>query len=370
MKYLIFFFLALFTLQVSGQNPVLKVVTDTSCSSFIETPILMSDFDSVAAISMKIVFDTTRLTYLGYRNAHPSVSQNGNFIASTYQDRFIVGWFSLNPITVNSDTLLVIRWQGTAGPPVRLWFDTTRGMCELVDFYGVRFNTQFIDGAVAPEIRTAPTLVSPPDTSGLISTDILFVYRESPCRTGPSIIQVSRDSSFPEDPLVSSYLTSSTFYRWFPIPFCSNPFAGSPIPENGPCWHSSSGDSLIYWRVGAVYDSDTLWSDSRRISLGLAASTSSNSRLRESVLYPNPVENRFCIRGNFLDDVIWRTAVLRSYTGVVYCDENLELIGSESLNKNNGEMCYLVKSSLSSGYYLLSVIDRRGFSYFFPFFKI
>jgi len=369
MKYLIFFFLALFILQVSGQNPVLKVVTDTSCSSYIETPILMSDFDSVAAISMKIVFDTTRLTYLGYRNAHPSVSQNGNFIASTYQDRFIVGWFSLNPITVISDTLLVIRWQGTAGPPVRLWFDTTRGMCELVDFYGVRFNTQFIDGAVAPEIRIAPTLVSPPDTSGLISTDILFVYRESPCRTGPSIIQVSRDSSFPVDPLASIYLTSSTFYRWFAIPFCLNPLGGSPIPENGPCWHSSSGDSLIFWRVGAVYDSDTLWSDSRRISLGLAARTALSSSFQESVLYPNPVESRFCIRTNFSEDVIWETAVLRSLTGAVYNDENLELIRRESVNTYNGEMCYFVKNSLSSGYYLFSVRDRRGYSFFFPFLK-
>ncbi|MFM7586175.1 MAG: hypothetical protein ACKO6M_04060, partial [Bacteroidota bacterium] len=298
----------------------MKVVSDTSCVSYIETPILVSDFDSVAAISMKIVFDTTRLSYLGYRNAHPAIAQNGNFIASTYQDRFIVGWFSLNPITISSDTLLVIRWQGTPGAPVRLWFDTTRGMCELVDFYGVRFNTQFIDGAVAPEIRIAPNLLSPPDTSGFLSTDVLFVYDESPCRSGPTILQVSKDSSFPNDPGISLYLSSPTFYRWFNIPYCGIPFGGPPWPDNGPCWSPSTGDSVIYWRVGAIYDFDTLWSNFRRIKLGLTANSMIVSSQKESVLYPNPVENKFYIRFHSYEDVNWSSATIRSLSGLFCYD--------------------------------------------------
>jgi len=358
------------TFHVKAQNPIMKVVSDTSCQSYIETPILVRDFDSVAAISMKIVFDTTRLTYLGYRNAHLAVSQNGNFIASTYQDRFIIGWYSLSPITIASDTLIVIRWQGTAGPPVRLWFDTTRGMCELVDFYGVRFNTQFIDGEVAPSIRVAPKLVSPPDTSGYSSTDVLFVYDESPCRSGPSIIQVSRDSTFPFDSSVSLFLMSPTFYRWFSIPFCGSPFGGGTAPENGPCWSASSGDSLIFWRVGSEYGSDTLWSDIRRISLSVTARVVSNSKASDAALYPNPVENYFCIRGSSSVDFIWKSASLYSLSGSLL--SNIFVAESPGYDTDiiDYKKCYIMEHTLNRGYYIFSVRDRQGMIHFFPILKI
>ena len=360
MRYLIFVLFSLLTFKAIGQNPVMKVVSDTSCMAYIETPILVSDFDSVAAISMKIVFDTTRLTYLGYRNAHPAVAQNGNFIASTYQDRFIIGWFSLNPITISSDTLLVIRWQGTPGAPVRLWFDTTRGMCELVDFYGVRFNTQFIDGAVAPEIRIAPNLLSPPDTSGFLSTDVLFVYAESPCRSGPSIIQVSKDSSFPEDPLVSLNLSSPTFYRWFNIPYCGTPFAGPSFPDNGPCWSPSTGDSLIYWRVGAVYDSDTLWSNFRRIKLGLSANSSFIPSRAEAKLFPNPVENQFCVQVYSAVNIDWESAVLYSFSGISFGNIALRPSSEEEIFNEYYERCFVLDESLDPGLYVILLPDQLG----------
>jgi len=360
MRYLGFILFSLLTFKAIGQNPVMKVVSDTSCVSYIETPILVSDFDSVAAISMKIVFDTTRLSYLGYRNAHPAIAQNGNFIASTYQDRFIVGWFSLNPITISSDTLLVIRWQGTPGAPVQLWFDTTRGMCELVDFYGVRFNTQFIDGVVAPEIRIAPNLLSPPDTSGFSSTDVLFVYDESPCRSGPTILQVSKDSSFPNDPGISLYLSSPTFYRWFNIPYCGMPFGGPPWPDNGPCWSPSTGDSVIYWRVGAVYDSDTLWSNFRRIKLGLTANSSANPNPTEVVLYPNPVESKFCIQVHSAIDLDWESAVLYSLSGIFKGKIALHPAGADEVIKDMHVRCFALDNSIVTGFYVILLPDRHG----------
>lgn len=363
-------FVLLLILTVNAQNPVMKVISDTSCQSYIETPILVRDFDSVAAISMKIVFDTTRLTYLGYRNAHPAVAQNGNFIASTYQDRFIIGWFSLNPISITSDTLLVIRWQGTSGPPVRLWFDTTRGMCELVDFYGVRFNTQFVDGVASPSIRVAPSLVSPPDTSAFSSNDVLFVYEESPCRTGPSVIQVSRDSLFASNPSESLFLASSTFYQWFSIPFCGSPLVGFPSPENGPCWHASSGDSLVFWRVGAVYGMDTLWSDFRRISLSLTAGLRSDVFVRKSFIYPNPVRNYLCIQAS--DSVLfrWETARLFSSNGSLL--KEFLFSNEDAVQPNNFcefVSCYINKN-INSGFYFMLISDMNGVVHCLPFYKI
>jgi len=358
---------SLLTLQALGQNPVMKIVSDTSCMSYIETPILVRDFDSVAAISMKIVFDTTRLTYLGYRNAHPAVAQNGNFIASTYQDRFVIGWFSLSPISIASDTLIVIRWQGTPGAPVRLWFDTTRGMCELVDFYGVRFNTQFIDGVVAPSIRTAPILVSPSDTSGFSSNDVLFIYGESPCRTGPSVIQVSRDSAFSSDPSVSRFLTSSTFYKWFTIPFCGSPLEGGTYPENGPCWHAASGDSIVFWRVGAVYNSDTLWSGFRRISLALTAGMQANFIPHKAFVFPNPVREFFCIQAP--DSVLfrWETARFFKSDGTLVNQYffNSESVFSAVYNLNSN--CCYIGQNAHIGLYYLVIRDHRGADYLLSF---
>jgi hypothetical protein len=319
---------------------------------------------------MKIVFDTTRLSYLGYRAAHPAISQNGNFIASTYQDRFIIGWFSLSPITIASDTLIVIRWQGTPGPPVRLWFDTTRGMCELVNFYGVRFNTQFIDGLTAPSIRTVPILVSPPDTSGYSSSDVLFVYEESPCRTGPTVIQVSRDSSFASDPSVSLFLSSSTFYKWFSIPFCGGPLIGGLYPDNGPCWHASSGDSIVFWRVGAVYDSDTLWSFSRRISLSMTAGLQGDLTMNKSLVFPNPVRKYFCLQ--VPDSVVlrWETACFYKSDGTHVSQYFFnEGINYPSTINARIKFCYIAEKANSGAYYL-TIKDQTGAVYLFSFIKI
>jgi len=353
-----------------AQNPVMKVISDTSCQSFIETPILVSDFDSVAAISMKIVFDTTRLTYLGYRSAHPAVTQNGNFIAATYQDRFIIGWFSLNPITIASDTLIVIRWQGSPGPPVRLWFDTTRGMCELVDFYGVRFNTQFLDGAVAPSIRVAPGLVAPSDTSGFVDSDVLFVFDESICRTGPTLVQVSRDSLFSPHPDTTSTLTTSTFYRWYSIPFCSNPHQGGPTPENGLCWQPSTGDSVLCWRVGSVFGTDTLWSSSRRIGLALTAALPNCPANTEWRMYPNPVSDVFYIRSSESLNSEDFSLVLYSANGTVLDKDSYEISFPTSTAEKSTEIKILLNKIIPNGYYTCVLTNNKKKNIIIPFLRL
>jgi len=251
----------------------LTLLSSAVCEGVAETPILASQLQGVASISIKINYDSTKVQYLGVRKVHPSI---GSGITSANGGKFIVAWFSLTPIQITSDTLLIIRWVASNGGLSNLQFDTqTPGNCELTNLQGNMLTTQFVNGSVEISGAKAPIAMNPTTLFNLNQTNFLFVYRRPSCMQ-LAVLQVSRDSLF-SVPMVTQVMNDTTFRYFFP--------ALSP----------PSGDSVLWWRMGGIYNGDTSWAAAGRMSFALTLSVL-EKQPSKAILYPNPFEKVFYIQ--------------------------------------------------------------------------
>jgi len=256
-----------------GQGSSLQVVSGTVCTGVVETPLFAQQLQGIASVSLKINYDTSELRYLGFRNLHPSLS---NALVTSNNSQFILAWFSLSAAQLTNDTMLVLRWEGRPTGTSALQFDVqTPGNCEVTNLQGQALPVQFMDGSAAVQGATPPTALTPLQLFGVLSSTYQFMYQRSAC-TQQVVFQTARDATF-----------NNIHHSGLAI---SDSFALADFRDIQP----SLGDSVIWWRFGGVYGSDTAWTATGRMSFALQLSAKETSHMVLKC-YPNPFSRGFWI---------------------------------------------------------------------------
>jgi hypothetical protein len=280
----------------------LRVLSGSVCSGVVETPVLASQLNGMAAMSVRILFDSTAISYQGVRNVHPAIA---NAIISGANSRFVIAWFSLQAVNIANDTLLVIRWANNGGRVSALQFDTqTLGGCEIANVQGQVLPVQYISGQASITGAQAPLPLNPLQLVNLNQPNYLFVFSRPMCLQ-QAVLQLAADSQFNQ--LTFTQSLSDTFYRYS--------FSGIAPAQ---------GDSVRWWRLGGVYGADTAWSARGRMSFALSLGLNEALRTRAKV-FPNPFESHFRMEHPSWKEADWMLLRLYKMDGTLLEQKQLKV---------------------------------------------
>jgi hypothetical protein len=304
-----------------AQSASVQLLSETVCDGIVETPVLGSQLQGIASVSLRLLFDSAALQFAGIRGIHPSM---GSSIHGIQGNKFVLAWFSLNAVNL-SDTLFVLRWTNRVGNGTwPLSFDTaTQGQCELANIQGQPLNVQFISGTATHLGATAPLPLTPLILQNVIDTSVAITWQSTPC-IQQAVLQWSRFQNF--DQQVFTSIMSNTTHQ---------------LSING--FQPLIGDSIIYWRLGGIYGADTSWSATGRLALATFVHNQI-SKLGARV-YPNPFSNSLTL--DVSENIVSESAYLKIYdvTGRRLCEATLPV--------QSGRIHWQIPCEIPSGWVLL-----------------
>ena len=232
-KILFFVILSLFSAtNLFGQiTMTIDDVTGTTGTN-VSVPIDVTNFNNVGAISLKIDYDGSILTYVGVENAAAS------FINSGINGVVTLGWFDFsgtNPLNLGNAKLVDLVFTYNGGTS-NLTFN--EGISEISDGDGLPLAVAYTNGSVsggAPPALPAPTLNSP--ANGATDQSLTPTLDWSDVGGAASYsVQVATDQGFSTLVVDQSGLGVSTY----DVPV-------STLSEN----------TLYYWRANATDGAET-----------------------------------------------------------------------------------------------------------------
>ena len=145
--------------SVASVQPTLKLANVVALSGTnITVPFTVQAFNNVGAISLKIQYDNTALTFTGLSNVTKGVAFTGSVSGGV----ITVSWFDqtgTNPINLDSAKLFDLGFTYKGGSS-SLLFNTSQ--CDIANSSGISFsNITYVNGSVSPLAGTAPTLSFP-----------------------------------------------------------------------------------------------------------------------------------------------------------------------------------------------------------------
>ncbi len=117
------------------------------CAGNIKVPLTGSNLQDVASISLSFFYDTSHLQYQSYQQVHPALS-SGNTVIQDTGNMISIAWYSMTPVSLTADTLVVIVFDGGTGTSQLSWDLLTPGACYLTDPGAQMLPVNFIDGTV------------------------------------------------------------------------------------------------------------------------------------------------------------------------------------------------------------------------------
>ena len=146
------FFSLLMIRTVHAQGPVVAIGSATSCTSgtVVTVPITVQNFNNIGAVSLDMLYDSTKLTYAGFNSAALSgnlIVNNPGPVGSPF-GRVLISWFSLTSANIGSGLLMNLTFTANGSSAVN-WNTAVVGQCELADGDGeVIPNATFTNGSV------------------------------------------------------------------------------------------------------------------------------------------------------------------------------------------------------------------------------
>jgi hypothetical protein len=137
---------------VHAQGPVVAIGSATSCTSgtVVTVPITVQNFNNIGAVSLDMLYDSTKLTYAGFNSAALSgnlIVNNPGPVGSPF-GRVLISWFSLTSANIGSGLLMNLTFTANGSSAVN-WNTAVVGQCELADGDGeVIPNATFTNGSV------------------------------------------------------------------------------------------------------------------------------------------------------------------------------------------------------------------------------
>jgi len=141
----------IFNTSVISQNNIYTTAgSDSACpGALITIPVNVIDCNNVAAISLKLNYDSTVLVYQGYQNLDPALAP-GFLIVDSSGEEIALAWFSpFQSVNVGTSTLIEFLFTFIGGTTSLTWDTATAGNCEYQDINGSIIPALFFDGSVS-----------------------------------------------------------------------------------------------------------------------------------------------------------------------------------------------------------------------------
>ncbi len=162
-----------------------EIGTENGCiGGTVNVPINVTNADNIGAISYKITFDTSKVTFVQPTNLHANLSSNFNYTNATTANNLgeiVIAWFDgSNPSGQNFGTgkLFDLEFTGKNTGTSPITWVTTSPYGELTDGSGNVVSTSFTSGSVTINNAPIPTLVSS-DADNIICADESITFTAS-----------------------------------------------------------------------------------------------------------------------------------------------------------------------------------------------
>ena len=83
----------------------------SNCPGETVVPILVTNCNGVGAISLKLDYNNSVITYLGYQDVHSEL-EGGFLIINSTGTKVIISWASTDAANIGNDTLVELRFTG------------------------------------------------------------------------------------------------------------------------------------------------------------------------------------------------------------------------------------------------------------------
>ena len=144
-------------------DPVVTTVGSGSIcpGNEIVIPVTVSNCNGVAAISLALNFDNTRVSYQGYQNVNSAVS---TMLVNQSNGTIYMTWANMSAVNLGDGTLLELRFNSTnVSGNANLSWNTS--MCEYSDVTGTALQASYYNGSV--NVYAVPTITSNPNDLSL-----------------------------------------------------------------------------------------------------------------------------------------------------------------------------------------------------------
>jgi hypothetical protein len=129
------------------------------CPGNTVIPVMVEDFESVAAFSLVFGYNPNVLTWSGYQGVNTGLQQ-GSFSANANDGKVYLTWSSTTPATFPDGTLVELLFTGATGNTALTWDLSTPGNCEYTALNGSPITAVYNNGSqnvyALPEIVTQP----------------------------------------------------------------------------------------------------------------------------------------------------------------------------------------------------------------------
>ena len=120
----------------------------------VVVPVTVSSCNDVAAISLALSYDTTKVSYLGYQNMNANLT---GMLVNQVKGTIYLSWANASAVNLGDAILLELRFQGITGSTGLNW---NTSLCEYSDPSGTILQANYYNGSVS--IYTVPAITSQP----------------------------------------------------------------------------------------------------------------------------------------------------------------------------------------------------------------
>lgn len=265
-------FICLWTVTVSSaQSPSIAVGQEHSLNDTIIIPVALCEMEAVLAISLTLNFDNNNFSFIDLLTESDGI---GTQIITNIEDNQLkIGWFSLNPVSFEKDTLINLRFLRLNGCFTFLEWDLeTPGANQITTVTEQNLEVNYVDGVASFLITDQPEIIFPSDNVEVNPFNIDFSWNSAKCSKAYRV-QISQSDDF-------SIIEIDTFVTDIQLLVA----ALSPL-------------TTYYWRVAKEdTQGELFWSDiaqfRTRASVLTTASLVGQSNVPEQFDIPIVIKNR------------------------------------------------------------------------------
>ena len=148
-------------LQAMADPIVTSVGSGSTCpGDEVVIPVTVSNCNGVAAISLALNFDNTKVSYQGHQNLNSAVS---TMLVNASGGTVYMTWANMSAVDVENGTLVELRFTGITGSTGLNWNTT---LCEYSDATGTVIQSNYNNGSVS--VYTVPNITSNPSNRNLV----------------------------------------------------------------------------------------------------------------------------------------------------------------------------------------------------------
>ncbi len=137
------------TVNVSNGSLPIQVFAPNigQCVGNVSIPITVANMNNVGQFSIRLMYNTSTLTYTGYSNIHPSISSGLPMVSNIFNN-IILNFFSISPISIQNDTLLNYNFTSNGGSSTLIWDTITQGACQFSTIQGSIMESDYHNGFI------------------------------------------------------------------------------------------------------------------------------------------------------------------------------------------------------------------------------